>query len=188
MAPSHRRDSDRVLHAVRNVLLAAGFHEAMTASIVDEKTSQMFSPWTDAAPLRCSMPMLRGADCLRRSLLPSLLESRRINESLANETIELFETAKIYLPRSGPLPDEQPMLALTSGGTVPRNQGHPGVDAGRPAYRGSARSDADRRHTARSPRQLPAQAGRRSAGLPGHVERGRSESGGASASRPPLPN
>ena len=117
MAPSHRRDSDRVLHAVRNVLLAAGFHEAMTASIVDDKTSQMFSPWTDAQPLRCSMPMLRGADCLRRSLLPSLLESRRVNESLANETIELFETAKIYLPRSGPLPDEQPMLALTSGRT-----------------------------------------------------------------------
>jgi phenylalanyl-tRNA synthetase beta chain len=59
--------------------------------------------------------MLRGADALRCSLIPSLLESRRVNESLANETIELFETAKVYLPRAGQLPDEQPLLALTSG-------------------------------------------------------------------------
>ncbi len=115
MAPSHRRDADRVLDSVRQVLLASGFHEAMTASVTDEQTSQIFSPWTEAAPLRCSTPMLRGADCLRRSLIPSLLESRRVNESLANDPIELFETAKVYLPRTGQLPDEQPMLALTSG-------------------------------------------------------------------------
>lgn len=43
--------------------------------------------------------MLKGADRLRRSLLPSLLEARRINESLANPVSELFEVAKIYLPR-----------------------------------------------------------------------------------------
>ncbi len=115
MAPSHRRDTDRVLQAVQQVLLANGFHEAMTPSVSDEQASQMFSPWTKAEPLRCSTPMLRGADCLRRSLIPSLLESRRVNESLANDPIELFETAKVYLPRAGQLPDEQPLLALTSG-------------------------------------------------------------------------
>ena len=115
MAPSHRRDADRVLNSIRQVLLAAGFHEAMTASVIDDSASQQFNPWTDADPLRCNTPMLRGADALRRSLIPSLLESRRVNESLANETIELFETAKVYLPRSGQLPDEQPLLALTSG-------------------------------------------------------------------------
>jgi phenylalanyl-tRNA synthetase beta chain len=58
--------------------------------------------------------MLRGADRLRRSLVPSLLESRRTNESLANPVIELFETAKIYLPEDRP-PRELWMLALTSG-------------------------------------------------------------------------
>lgn len=115
MAPSHRRDVDRVKQTIRQVLLASGFSEAMTASVVDEKSSKAFSPWTDAEPIRSSTPMLRGANCLRRSLVPSLLESRRVNESLANETIELFETAKVYLPRTGELPEEPTMVSLTSG-------------------------------------------------------------------------
>ncbi|MCP4193447.1 MAG: phenylalanine--tRNA ligase subunit beta [Planctomycetaceae bacterium] len=115
MAPSHRRDVDRVKQTVRQVLLASGFSEAMTASVVDEKHSTAFSPWSSIEPIRASTPMLRGANCLRRSLIPSLLEARKVNESLANETIELFETAKIYLPRPGQLPDEPVMLSLTSG-------------------------------------------------------------------------
>ena len=115
MAPSHRRDADRVMQAVRQVLCSAGFNEAMTASVVDEASSGAFHPWTNADPIRSHVPMLRGADRLRRSLVPSLLESRRVNESLANETIELFETAKVYLPRAGQLPDEQLMLTITSG-------------------------------------------------------------------------
>jgi phenylalanyl-tRNA synthetase beta chain len=59
--------------------------------------------------------MLRGAEYLRRSLVPSLLGVRRLNESLSNEVIELFETAKVYLPRPGQLPAEPVMLAITSG-------------------------------------------------------------------------
>ena len=100
---------------MRQVLLAAGFNEAMTASVVDEKNSSAFSPWKYRRTDPASTPMLSGADALRRSLIPSLLESRRINESLANATIELFETAKIYLPRPGQLPDEPVTLSLTSG-------------------------------------------------------------------------
>ena len=59
--------------------------------------SDAFSPWTDAPPLVANTPMLEGADRLRRSLVPSLLDVRRINESLSNPAIELFETARIYL-------------------------------------------------------------------------------------------
>jgi phenylalanyl-tRNA synthetase beta chain len=52
---------------------------------------------------------------LRRSLIPSLLKARRDNEAVGNRTIELFETAKVYLPRPGQLPQEDLMLGLTSG-------------------------------------------------------------------------
>ena len=115
MVPSHRSDEDRVLARVRHVLTAAGFDEALTASVVDEPTSRAFSPWSDAEPLATATPLLRGATHLRRSLAPSLLSVRRINENLANRRIELFETAKIYLPRAGELPYEERMLALCSG-------------------------------------------------------------------------
>lgn len=115
MAPSLRQDRHRVLSTVRQVLTASGFHESMTASVVDERASALASPWSDAAPIRASLPMLRGATCLRRSLIPSLLESRRFNEARSNEWVELFETAKIYLPTDVGLPEERWMVSLTSG-------------------------------------------------------------------------
>jgi phenylalanyl-tRNA synthetase beta chain len=129
MAPSVRSREDRVIGKIRHVLTACGFDEALTLSVVDEATSAAFSPWTEAAPLASCMPVLRGADRLRRSLVPSLLGVRRTNESLANRDIELFEIAKVYLPNASPrpgagegsgvrgslLPDEEPMIALTSG-------------------------------------------------------------------------
>jgi len=115
MVASHRPDSDRVLAKVRQVLTAAGHDEAMTASVVSEKWSDAFSPWTDSPPLVANTPMLEGADRLRRSLVPSLLDARRINESLSNPTIELFETARIYLSNSSELPREQLTLAAVSG-------------------------------------------------------------------------
>jgi phenylalanyl-tRNA synthetase beta chain len=115
MASSARGRLDRVLAKVRQVLVAAGVDEAMTLSVVEPSVSAAFSPWTDAEPLQLSTPILRRADLLRRSLIPSLLVARRTNETLANPPVELFETARVYLPRGGELPDEELMLAITSG-------------------------------------------------------------------------
>jgi phenylalanyl-tRNA synthetase beta chain len=115
MVPSARTDEDRVAAKVRGVLTACGYDEALTISVVDESLSAAFSPWTDAAPLALQMPILERADRLRRSLIPSLLKARRDNEAVGNRTIELFETAKVYLPRASQLPQEDLMLGLTSG-------------------------------------------------------------------------
>ena len=123
MAPSHRRDEDRVQSKVRSVLTAAGLDEAMTSSVVPEAWHSVFCPWSDAQPLRASTPMLKGADRLRCSLVPSLLEVRRVNQSLGNAVIELFETARIYLPHAGQLPREQWTLGITSGGDYYRVKG-----------------------------------------------------------------
>lgn len=116
MATSHRTTTDRVLAKVRSVLTASGFDEAMTLSAVEAPWSEAFSPWTDKPPLCSSMSVLRRADRLRRSLVPSLLGARHTNESLANPVIELFEIANIYLPREGGLlPQESLVAALSSG-------------------------------------------------------------------------
>ncbi len=125
MAASFRPAADRVLDRVRGVLTAAGFDEAVTASLVPQVWSETFSPWSDSPPLRSSQPMLGvlekasqnigAVDLLRRSLVPSLLEVRRINDYRSNDQVELFETAKVYLPQSGhQLPDQPTKLALVS--------------------------------------------------------------------------
>ena len=126
MSASYRPKTDRALDRVRNVLLAGGFDEAMTPSLVPEPWSEAFSPWTDHAPLKSSQPMLGvlekasqnigSVDLLRRSLVPSLLEVYRINEFRSNSDIELFETAKVYLPIEGqPIPNQPTKVSLVSG-------------------------------------------------------------------------
>ncbi len=124
MAPSHRSDVDRVLEKVRQVLTAAGFDEAMTCSLVPAIWSDSFSPWSDAEPIGSEIA-IRGVldrawdgnhpDLLRRSLVPSLLEARRYNESRANTGIELFETSNLYLPNEDGLPTEPLAVGITSG-------------------------------------------------------------------------
>ncbi len=123
MAPSHRSDEDRVLDKVRGVLTCAGLDEAMTSSVVPDAWHAVFCPWGNVRPLQASTPMLKGADRLRCSLIPSLLEARRVNQSLGNAVVELFETARIYLPCAGQLPREQWTLAITSGGDFYRLKG-----------------------------------------------------------------
>ncbi len=126
MAASYKTQPDRVLDKVRSVMTAAGFDEAMTPSLVPEPWSNAFSPWTDLPALQSSQPMLGvlekssqnigAVDLLRRSLIPSLLEAYRINEYRSNEEIELFETAKVYLPNpKHELPDQPTKMALVSG-------------------------------------------------------------------------
>lgn len=116
MAASHRSDADRVLATIRRVMNAAGFDEAMTPSVVTPSMAAHFSPWSPAEPLATNQPMLEGSDRARKTLLPSLLESRQLNEARGNTTIDLFETAKIYLPQTNGLPREQLTLAATTGG------------------------------------------------------------------------
>lgn len=118
MATSHRTDDDRVLARLRQALVGAGYDEAMTLSAVDQTWSESFSPWTDAQPLVSGTAVLRRADRLRRSLVPSLLGARHTNESLGNWDTALFEVARVYLPagESGKLPREELMLGLGCGG------------------------------------------------------------------------
>lgn len=125
MAASHRPAAGRVLDRIRETMTAAGFDEAVTASLVPETWSQTFSPWSDRPPLASSQPMLGvlekasqnigTVNLLRRSLVPSLLEVRRINEYRSNTDIEIFETAKVYLTDAdGGIPDQPTKLALVS--------------------------------------------------------------------------
>jgi phenylalanyl-tRNA synthetase beta chain len=117
MAASKRSREDRVLERVRHVMTAAGFDEAMTLSAVDASWAETIQSWTDAPPLRTSTPVLRRADCLRQTLIPSLLAARRHNEKLSNPEAELFEIANVYLPTADGLPLEKRLLAVVSGGS-----------------------------------------------------------------------
>jgi phenylalanyl-tRNA synthetase beta chain len=107
MSSSAKRDEDRVLAVVRNVLTASGFFEVITASAVVERWSNVVSPWSDEEPIQIGTAMLKGSHCLRRTLIPSLMGIRSFNERQGNRAVSLFETAHVYLPRGSELPREQ---------------------------------------------------------------------------------
>ncbi|MFM8434952.1 MAG: hypothetical protein ACKOBP_06345, partial [Planctomycetia bacterium] len=73
-------------------------------------------------PLACTPPLVRGADRLRRTLVPSLLEARAGNVAAGAPHGDLFEVARAYVARSTPAGDhespvEEPLLAaLVTGG------------------------------------------------------------------------
>ena len=124
MAATTKLDSQRVLDKIRTTLTSAGFDEAMTASLVPQPWSESFSPWTDNDAISVHQPMLGvlekasqnigSVNYLRRSIVPSLLEVRRINEYQSNTDVHLFEIAKVYLPNEPGLPDEPIKVAMVS--------------------------------------------------------------------------
>ncbi len=116
LTASARSHEDSARDTIGDTMVAMGFSEAMTLSAVTPEWIGCFRPWTTAAPLTTATPVLRRANCLRQSLVPSLLAARRTNETLSNPVIELFEIAGVYLPEIEEMPKELRLLALTSGG------------------------------------------------------------------------
>jgi phenylalanyl-tRNA synthetase beta chain len=116
---------DMAVRAAGDVLLAAGLCEAMTRSVVDGTLDAATDCWSRAASLRIDPPLVRGADRLRRSLLPSLLESRALNTSAGAPHGDLFEVARIYLPAetAGGLPAEPLVAGFVVGGAYADGKG-----------------------------------------------------------------
>ena len=105
---------ERTVRDAGSVLVAAGFCEAMTRSVVAAALEATASPWGDTEPLVISPPLVRGADRLRRTLVPSLLEARAGNVAAGAPHGELFEIARAYVARpagaAGVTPVEEPLL------------------------------------------------------------------------------
>jgi phenylalanyl-tRNA synthetase beta chain len=113
---------ETTIRVASGALEAAGLCEAMTRSVVSAKLEAWPGPWGSAAPLVVQPALVRGADRLRRTLLPSLLEARAGNVAAGAPHGDLFEVARAYVARSAAAGDhqspvEEPLLvALVTGG------------------------------------------------------------------------
>jgi phenylalanyl-tRNA synthetase beta chain len=99
---------------VEDALVGAGFSEAYTPSLVAR------DPRPDA--LRIPQPQSQDMAVLRSTLLPSLFEAARYNQSVGNSGIALFEIAHVYLPADG-LPDERVHVGGVTEGPYGRAKG-----------------------------------------------------------------
>ncbi|MBS0265763.1 MAG: phenylalanine--tRNA ligase subunit beta [Planctomycetes bacterium] len=107
---------DQLIQRLANVLLAAGFHEAVTITFVGDDLASLFRPWTDAAPMRVEHSSRQRENILRQSLVPSLLACRAQNERHKNLNAQLFEFSRVFLGTEPDRPETQPtLLSFVSG-------------------------------------------------------------------------
>ncbi len=83
------------MRKLRQVLVAAGYHEAITFSFVPPRVGEPFLPAGHAA-VRVDDDRRKAEPMLRPSLLPSLLAVRKGNQDAGNADVRLFETASTY--------------------------------------------------------------------------------------------
>ena len=129
--PVQRSSRERLVRIVSETCVAAGFCEAMTRSVVGDNFEKFNSPWGTAPALICRPPLVQGADRLRRTLLPSLLEARASSLSSGASHGDLFEIAHCYLgcdrksemPKDNAPIEEPLLLGLVTGGDFFRGKG-----------------------------------------------------------------
>lgn len=117
-APTAGKDR-RAWSKIRDVLLGSGFYEAVTFSFTNADAVSLVRPWTSVEPVVLQHSSRRQENRLRQSLLPSLLESVRLNESRGSEGVRLYETATLFWPEEGAgLPREPRALGLVASADV----------------------------------------------------------------------
>jgi len=113
--PVRVRPVERAESAVRDIMVAAGFFEVLTNSLVDNSPLQALSPWEGKDALAIRNPTSREKTQLRRSLMPNLIVARKFNQDRGNRSVDLFELSKVYLPQpDSKQPDERTCLAALS--------------------------------------------------------------------------
>jgi phenylalanyl-tRNA synthetase beta chain len=108
---AEKHPTDDVQRWVRERLAGMGFSETVTLSVLSRDQGEAIAPWRSARPVLVTNPPRTGHDLLRQSLLPSLLEVRRINQAAGRAELSIFDLGRAYLARPDGSVDERRLLA-----------------------------------------------------------------------------
>jgi len=98
------------------ILSACGFLESVTFSFTTKKMTERFSVWPGDGVMQTRTTVRVNENSLRKTLMPSLLESYRLNRRRGNRNVKLLEISRVFLPKSADeKPDEKTLLALVDG-------------------------------------------------------------------------
>ncbi len=82
---------------IKTWMVAAGYHEALTLSFVEEGEFRALERlWSSAPPFEVRNPIRAPERFLRRSLLPNLLAAVRLNRQRGVLRVRLFEVARVF--------------------------------------------------------------------------------------------
>ena len=81
---------------LRRRLVALGFAEARTSTLVPERAAREDSPFADGEPARLKNPLSEEATTLRPSLVPGLLAAAAHNARVGVTDLRLFEVGRVF--------------------------------------------------------------------------------------------
>ncbi|MGX1126169.1 phenylalanine--tRNA ligase subunit beta [Pseudomonas defluvii] len=108
LAPQARAESRGELPALRRLLVARGYQEAITYSFIDPKLFELFSPGVE--PLLLANPISSDMAAMRASLWPGLVKALQHNLNRQQDRVRLFESGQRFVGQLDGL-QQQPMLA-----------------------------------------------------------------------------
>ncbi|MDH1104738.1 phenylalanine--tRNA ligase subunit beta [Pseudomonas otitidis] len=128
LAPRALAESAVELPALRRLLVARGYQEAITYSFIDPKWFELFNP--GAKPLMLANPISNDMAAMRSSLWPGLVKALQHNLNRQQSRVRLFESGLRFVGQLEGLKQEAMIAGVVCGKRLPEAWAHgrEGVD------------------------------------------------------------
>lgn len=128
LAPQANPEARSDLPALRRLLVARGYQEAITYSFIDPKLFELFSPGVE--PLLLANPISADMAAMRSSLWPGLVKALQHNLNRQQDRVRLFESGLRFVGQLEGLKQEPMLAGVVCGSRLPEGwaQGRETVD------------------------------------------------------------
>lgn len=117
LAPNTKSESQAELPALRRLLVARDYQEAITYSFIDPKLFQLFHPGVE--PLMLANPISADMAAMRASLWPGLVKSLQHNLNRQQTRVRLFESGLRFVGQLDGLVQENMLAGVVCGSRQP---------------------------------------------------------------------
>ncbi|AIL61178.1 phenylalanine--tRNA ligase subunit beta [Pseudomonas alkylphenolica] len=117
LAPQAKAEARGELPALRRLLVARGYQEAITYSFIDPKLFELFSPGVE--PLLLANPISSDMAAMRASLWPGLVKSLQHNLNRQQDRVRMFESGLRFVGQLGDLKQEPMLAGVVCGSRLP---------------------------------------------------------------------
>lgn len=117
LAPQVKAEARAELPALRRLLVARGYQEAITYSFIDPKLFELFNP--GVAPLQLANPISADMAAMRSSLWPGLVKALEHNLNRQQSRVRLFESGLRFVGQLEGLQQEAMLAGVISGSRLP---------------------------------------------------------------------
>lgn len=117
LAPQVRAEARAELPALRRLLVARGYQEAITYSFIDPKLFELFAPGVE--PLQLANPISADMAAMRSSLWPGLIKALQHNLNRQQSRVRLFESGLRFVGQLNGLRQEAMLAGVITGSRLP---------------------------------------------------------------------